>query len=131
MDRRTDGDARTRIGAIERKYDNFSQRVLRILLVMTIGLFILGGLSVWLASQRDAQETHIRNLVFRLQDDELSRCKDQNVRHNNTINALHLLANQNKLLFPERAKQIAQSVKQNILIINALAPKAKCKSIVK
>lgn len=57
-------------------------------------------------------------------------CEDQNDRHDDTIEQFKIAAALVSKKHPEQAKQIRESVEQNLLIIKALVPKQNCDQIV-
>lgn len=67
--------------------------------------------------QRERREAVIRN------------CQDQNQRHDATISELDKLAAKIIRQHPDKAKQIQQSIQENVLLINALVPKHNCEAL--
>lgn len=59
----------------------------------------------------------------------LVACLDLNQRHDDTLDEIDRLVAKAKKKSPERAKQIEASKGPTVLLIDALAPKRKCKEL--
>lgn len=129
-ERRTDGKSRDRIGTIERRYDRFANRVLQILLLLTLSTFGFGGLSIWLALQNDNRERVTKDLVIKVRNETVLACRDQNRRHDRTITVLNQIAAETKKKTPKRSAVIDAQIKQSVFLIDALVPKQNCSKLI-
>jgi len=91
---------------------------------------------IWTAGENRKRTQEAHDLAIQIQtqraDAIRSNCRDQNARHDDTIHALDtVLAKYLKTATPQQAAQLRGVRSQNVLLINALAPKRNCETLVK
>jgi hypothetical protein len=64
-----------------------------------------------------------------IQTQRTDACNDQNARHKKTIQTLRAILADFVKKHPDQSQQVKDSVRSNVLLINALAPKRDCAAL--
>lgn len=127
-DRRNASELRDRLDKIQHGYEKWVAYTIRLLAILVAIQLGLGALSLYLVGQNRKRTDEIqasRELSTR------TACRDQNARHDNTIKTLNQLVAQRKATAsPAQRKQLADSLKPTILLIDALTPRRDCEKVV-
>lgn len=137
-ERRSDPYLRGRLDAIQRGYERWVAYTLRLLAILVLIQLGLGALSVYLVGQNQDRSAETRRLLRQVQESReqsvTTTCSAQNRRHDKTINALNAFVKQFKKthpqLTPKERAEVDQGINGNVSLINALAPKQNCASLV-
>lgn len=105
------------------------------MLILVIFIIIdrnkISNAQVQLRKQQVALKQQQAQIQNQRRESILNDCKDQNTRHDNTINFLNSLAKKIEKQHPDKKAAVESSLKQDYLLINALAPKQDCLALVK
>lgn len=82
-----------------------------------------------LALRASSQAAQTKRLADKIQAQRKDLCADQNARHKRTIQTLNSILAEFVKKHPDQAKQVRDSVRSNVLLINALAPKRQCSTL--
>lgn len=131
-DRRENAELRGRLQAIQTGYEKWTKYTVRLLTILFLIQLGLGALSVYLVGQNQDRAKETTRLLRQVQASRvnatLTTCREQNDRHDNTIDALNAAVVKLKpTLSAEDRANLKQSIAANVSLIDALAPKQDCK----
>lgn len=112
-----------------KRYDVTVQRdvFLALNIAAAISMAVLVILFLHLTHKVSNQSTEIQHQRI----ESITRsCRDQNARHDRTILALRVIVHRLEIQQPAKKAQLENALKQNELLINALAPRQNCLVVV-
>lgn len=138
LKKRLDKDTRDRLEKIQRGYEKWTRRTIRILTVLSVATLVLGALSINLLDSNGDRVDDIaaaqKNIQQSRVDNTHTACEEQNDRHDRTIaelDALIAAAEKDPSVSARRIARIKRSRESTARLIQALAPHQDCLELVR
>jgi hypothetical protein len=119
---------------IDERFDALTERVARFISKALMGFALigvtsaLGLLGFGFVLKREGENTD--EIQKQRRESILTACRDQNIRHDNTVIQFRKIAVTAAAANPKQAKQIRRNIDANLRIIDAIAPKQNCDHLV-